>query len=161
PMPQSSFENIKVLNGMSDTDIRQAMTDWTEALGVACSYCHVTGDFASDMNAKKETARKMARMVNTINKDFLDGKAKCVLCHRGAAVPMPKKPPPASESADDDARVPNCPDRKDTGKIGMCRSVEVGRNQREICELECVVHRIRQKERDNHGSSCRFMKSRD
>src|SRR5437762_5764191 len=89
PMPQSSFENIKVLTGMSDTDIRQAMTDWTEALGVACSYCHVTGDFASDMNPKKETARKMARMVNTINKDFLDGKAKCVLCHRGAAVPNP------------------------------------------------------------------------
>ena len=90
PTPQSSFENIKVLTGMSDTDIRQAMNDWTEALGVACSYCHVTGDFASDMNAKKEMARKMATMLKTINsKDFLDGKAKCVLCHRGAAVPNP------------------------------------------------------------------------
>ena len=89
PMPQSSFENIKVLTDMSDTDIRNEMNDWTEALGVTCSYCHVAGDFASDMNPKKETARKMARMVRTINKDFLDGKAKCVLCHRGAAVPNP------------------------------------------------------------------------
>src|SRR6185369_14384817 len=87
PMAQSSFENIKVLTGMSDTDIRNEMNDWTEALGVTCTYCHVAGDFPSDMNPKKETARKMATMVKTINKDFLDGKAKCVLCHRGAAVP--------------------------------------------------------------------------
>jgi len=88
-IPQSSFENIKVLTGMSDTDIRNEMNDWTEALGVTCTYCHVAGDFPSDMNPKKETARKMATMVKTINKDFLDGKAKCVLCHRGAAVPNP------------------------------------------------------------------------
>ena len=60
PMPQSSFENIKVLTDMSDTDIRNEMNDWTEALGVTCTYCHVTGDFPSDMNPKKETARKMA-----------------------------------------------------------------------------------------------------
>jgi photosynthetic reaction center cytochrome c subunit len=88
-MPQSSFENIKVLTGMSDTDIRNEMNDWTEALGVTCNYCHVAGDFPSDMNPKKETARKMATMVKLINKDFLGGKAKCILCHRGAAVPNP------------------------------------------------------------------------
>ena len=86
-MPQSSFENIKVLTGKSDTEIRMEMTVWTEALGTTCNYCHIAGDFASDMNPKKETARKMARMVMAINKDFLDGKAKCVLCHRGATVP--------------------------------------------------------------------------
>ena len=89
PMRQSTFENIKVLTDMSDTDIRKEMQNWGEALGVTCSHCHVTGDFASDMNPKKEMARKMARMVKTINKDFLDGKAKCVLCHRGSAVPDP------------------------------------------------------------------------
>jgi Photosynthetic reaction centre cytochrome C subunit len=75
--------------GMSDTDIRMEMNDWTEALGVTCNYCHVAGDFPSDLNPKKETARKMATMVKVINKDFLGGKAKCVLCHRGAAVPNP------------------------------------------------------------------------
>jgi photosynthetic reaction center cytochrome c subunit len=89
PMPQTSFENIKVLTDMSDTDIRNEMNDWTEALGVTCNYCHVAGDFPSDMNPKKETARKMATMLKVINKDFLAGKAKCVLCHRGAAVPAP------------------------------------------------------------------------
>jgi hypothetical protein len=87
PLPQTSFENIKVLTDMSDTEIRQEMTNWTEALGTNCGFCHVSGDFASDMNPKKETARKMARMVKTINKDFLNGKAQCVLCHRGATVP--------------------------------------------------------------------------
>jgi photosynthetic reaction center cytochrome c subunit len=87
PMPQSSYENIKVLTDMPDRDILNLMKDWQEALGVTCTYCHVSGDFASDMNPTKETARKMARMVKTINKDFLDGKAKCILCHRGSAVP--------------------------------------------------------------------------
>ena len=86
-LPQTSFENIKVLTDMSDTEIREEMTNWAEALGTNCGFCHVSGDFASDMNPKKETARKMARMVKTINKDFLNGKAQCVLCHRGATVP--------------------------------------------------------------------------
>jgi hypothetical protein len=89
PMPQTSFDNIKVLNDMSDADIRKEMMSWTEALGVQCSYCHVAGDFASEANPKKEVARKMVTMVKTINKDFLAGKAQCVLCHRGAAVPNP------------------------------------------------------------------------
>jgi len=85
--PQTSFENIKVMKGMSDTDIRNEMMAWTEALGTTCNYCHVAGDFPSDMNPKKDVARKMFAMVQTINKDFLGGKAKCLLCHRGAAVP--------------------------------------------------------------------------
>ena len=90
PMPpQTSFDNIKVMKGMSDTDIRNEMMVWTEALGTTCSYCHVAGDFASDMNPKKDIARKMFTMVQLINKDFLGGKAKCVLCHRGATVPDP------------------------------------------------------------------------
>jgi len=88
-MPQTTFENIKVLTDMSDTDIRKEMQVWTEALGTTCNYCHVAGDFATDMNPKKEVSRKMAVMVKAINKDFLGGKAKCVLCHRGAAVPDP------------------------------------------------------------------------
>ena len=87
PVPQSQFENIKVLNDMSDTDIRKEMMVWTDALGVQCSYCHESGNFAADSNPKKETARKMATMVKTINKDFLGGKASCVLCHRGSSTP--------------------------------------------------------------------------
>jgi len=84
---QSSFKNIKVLTDMSDTDVRMEMQGFTRALGVSCTYCHEGSDFASDENPKKLVARKMITMVKTINKDFLGGKAACVLCHRGAAVP--------------------------------------------------------------------------
>jgi hypothetical protein len=85
--PQSSFENIKVLTDMSDSDIRREMQGWTQALGVQCNHCHQGTDYPSDANPKKDVARKMATMVKTINKDFLEGKASCVLCHRGAAIP--------------------------------------------------------------------------
>ncbi len=88
-MPQTQFENIKVLNDMSDSDIRKEMMVWTEALGTTCNHCHVAGDFASEENPKKEVSRNMVKMVKAINKDFLAGKAKCSLCHRGAAVPNP------------------------------------------------------------------------
>jgi hypothetical protein len=91
PMPQTQFENIKVLNEMSDSEIRKEMMVWTEALGTTCSHCHMGADFASEMNPKKDVARKMFTMVKAINKDFLAGKATCVLCHRGATVPDPDK----------------------------------------------------------------------
>jgi hypothetical protein len=80
-------ENVKVLTDISITDIRKEMQAWTKALGVQCNYCHEGSDFPSDANPKKETARKMATMLKTINKDFLDGKATCMHCHRGTAVP--------------------------------------------------------------------------
>ena len=86
-LPQTSFDNIKVMTEMSDTEIRKEMQVWTEALGVQCNYCHTAGDFAAETNPKKDVARKMFTMVKTVNKDFLDGKANCALCHRGAAVP--------------------------------------------------------------------------
>ena len=85
--PQSGFENIKVLTDMSDTDIRQEMQNWGMALGVECDHCHAPGGFASDANPKKDIARKMATMVKTINKDFLNGKLSCIICHRGSEVP--------------------------------------------------------------------------
>jgi len=86
---QSRMKNIKVLTGMSDADVTQAMQEWTKALGTKCSFCHELGDYASDDNDKKQIARRMALMVKTINKDFLKGdrKASCVLCHRGNTTP--------------------------------------------------------------------------
>lgn len=88
-LQESKLKNIKVLTGMSDTEINKEMQVWTKALGVKCSHCHTLGDFATDENPKKVMARQMVSMVNTLNKDFLKGekKASCMLCHRGAAVP--------------------------------------------------------------------------
>ena len=86
---ESKMKNLKVLTGMSDSEVNQEMQVWAKALGVKCSHCHQLGDFVSDENPKKDVARQMVTMVKTLNKDFFKGarKADCMLCHRGAAIP--------------------------------------------------------------------------
>jgi photosynthetic reaction center cytochrome c subunit len=65
------------------------MRTFAAGLGVQCSYCHVEGDFSSDENPKKESARRMIRLVQKINTDFPDGKmhVSCYTCHRGETEP--------------------------------------------------------------------------
>jgi len=87
-------KNLKVLP--ADVDIRATMGAFRAALGVECVYCHVQGDFASDDNPKKNTARAMIRMATDINSRFPDGKrhVSCYTCHRGKA--EPDMAPPAA-----------------------------------------------------------------
>jgi hypothetical protein len=87
-------KNLKVLP--PDTNIMATMMAFRNALGQQCTFCHVQGDFASDENPKKITARHMIQMVGEINAKFPDGKAhvSCYTCHRGATVPL-MSPPPA------------------------------------------------------------------
>ena len=89
--------NLKVLKVTSGAEVRQIMRTFTAGLGVQCGYCHVQGNFASDDNPKKETARHMIEMVQQINKNFPDGKmhVSCYTCHRGEA--EPKTAPPAAQ----------------------------------------------------------------
>jgi hypothetical protein len=81
--------NLKILKATSGREIAQIMRTFTAGLGVQCSYCHVQGNYASDENPKKETARKMIRMAQEINAKFEDGKMRvtCYTCHRGEAEP--------------------------------------------------------------------------
>jgi photosynthetic reaction center cytochrome c subunit len=83
----TKFKNIKVLAELTDAQINREMQAWTKAIGEKCPYCHEGTDYASDANPKKDVARKMAQMVLDMNKTYLDGKASCMLCHRGEAVP--------------------------------------------------------------------------
>jgi hypothetical protein len=53
-------KNLKLL--APNTDIRFVMGNFSQALGVACTYCHEEGDYASDANPKKDVARKMIAM---------------------------------------------------------------------------------------------------
>jgi hypothetical protein len=80
-------QNLKLLD--PNSDIRATMMTFTAALGVQCTFCHVQGDFASDMNPKKEVARTMIAMAREINGKFPDGKqhVTCYTCHRGANEP--------------------------------------------------------------------------
>ena len=90
--PPPAPKNLKVLP--ANADIRATMQLFTAALGVKCDYCHVQGDFASDMNPRKETARKMIAMVKQIDTFFpsVSGafpagyrEVDCMTCHRGNA----------------------------------------------------------------------------
>ena len=87
PLPNPT--NLKVLKLTTGPEVGQVMRTFTAALGVQCNYCHVQGNFASDDNPKKETARQMITMSQQINKTFPDGKmhVTCFTCHRGETEP--------------------------------------------------------------------------
>jgi hypothetical protein len=80
------------------------MQDFSKALGVKCTYCHVAEagkmDFASEAKQEKHAARAMMLMVRKINeqdfeiKDWKDTKVTCYTCHRGAVKPLTEAPPP-------------------------------------------------------------------
>jgi len=91
--------NLKVLKVSTGAEVSQIMRTFTSGLGVQCGYCHVQGNFASDENPKKETARKMIRMAQKINAEFDDGKmhVSCYTCHRGEAQPKTAPEPKAGQ----------------------------------------------------------------
>ena len=95
--PFAAPKNLKILTGETPEQLRTTMRAFTTALGVQCAYCHVQGDFASDDNPKKETARNMLKLAGEVNSKFPDGKrhVTCYTCHRGATEPATE--PPAAQ----------------------------------------------------------------
>ena len=87
--PIANPTNLKVLKVATGSEVRQIMRTFTAGLGVQCNYCQVQGNFASDDNPKKETARHMITMSQEINSKFPDGKmhVTCFTCHRGETEP--------------------------------------------------------------------------
>jgi len=103
--PPEKFNNLKVLPAdIPQQELIRTMGNFTRALGVRCTYCHVgeegrplsTYDFESDEKATKRKAREMIRMVNDLNGKYLAGlehrvdpplQVECVTCHRGATEP--------------------------------------------------------------------------
>jgi hypothetical protein len=103
PREAPAPKNLQVLT--SDVGLATVMQSFNVALGVQCVYCHMEGDFASDANPKKATARAMLRMLKQVNMHFPDagndfvhsrylpfpeGKqyVTCYTCHRGATAPV-------------------------------------------------------------------------
>jgi hypothetical protein len=88
--------NVQVLKGGYGSVVSQ-MSDYTQALGVGCEYCHNLANFAYDTPTKK-IARTMIVMVGKIqadwiapvHKDFANfavtGAVGCITCHRGSAL---------------------------------------------------------------------------
>ena len=96
---------VKVLTGLLAPEFQDEMNHMVQALGVTCGKCHVRGNFASDDNARKLTARRMLEMTKALNKQFFPdhkpksgesvlGRVTCYTCHQGEATP--KLPPGAN-----------------------------------------------------------------
>ena len=98
-------QNLKVFpKDWNGQRLRPVMIQFTQALGVRCSYCHKgeegkplnTYDFASDENPNKEKARVMLRMLKDINEDLKQIQPSgdqrvnmwCHTCHHGRPRPM-------------------------------------------------------------------------
>jgi len=105
--------NPKILS--QDVNLLRVMQSFNAGLGVQCTYCHVAGDFASDANPKKETARKMLMVIRLINVHFPDagndfvnsrylpfpeGKqyVTCYTCHQGKTKPETQHPTPVKRA---------------------------------------------------------------
>lgn len=104
--PEGEHENLQVLpDTISHDALIAVMRNFTSALGVRCTHCHVPYDaarpdslnFASDDKPAKDVARGMMRMVREINGELLPeipelGENRmavgCVTCHRGAPRPL-------------------------------------------------------------------------
>jgi len=71
----------------SSPDLR--MRQWSSALGVACTHCHVDGQWQDESKPTFEFARRMMRMVDGLNGGPLKGigTVTCLTCHRGQPIP--------------------------------------------------------------------------
>src|ERR1051325_4926811 len=87
-------KNIKVLNGMPESQLIPAIKFMSASRGVRCTFCHVNKegkwDFLSDEKPEKNTAREMITMVLAINKGTFRGniEVSCFTCHGGRTHPI-------------------------------------------------------------------------
>ena len=92
------FKNIQVLKGIPVDEFMGTMGLFSAALTVCCGDCHTGAGTSNpkweDDPPRKQTARRMVRMVNAINKDNFGGRqvVTCWTCHRGT--PNPAVTPP-------------------------------------------------------------------
>lgn len=104
--PPDSLVNTKVIpHATPVADVVGVMRNFTSALSVRCTFCHVGSegqplsefDFASDQKRNKIVARQMMRMLAEINTrlDTIPQRgtppvaATCMTCHRGVSRPIP------------------------------------------------------------------------
>ncbi len=91
----SEPRNLRILK---PDEIQTTMRSFTAGLGVRCDFCHVQGNFSSDENRVKLTARNMIAMVQQINTHFGGNpRVTCYTCHRGET--EPKSAPQAAATA--------------------------------------------------------------
>lgn len=97
--------NIKVLNGMPQSQLYPTMRFMATSLGTQCGFCHVINkngflESARDDKPEKQTARQMIKLVLEINKTLSPSNAavSCYTCHRGSTSPQRSLPLPLPPS---------------------------------------------------------------
>jgi hypothetical protein len=100
--PGAAGSNLQVLSkDTSPTELLGLMTQYSQELGVACTFCHAQNartqgmDFASDESPMKQVARVMISMVHDINDKYLSQVGdrryakpiSCGNCHQGQTYP--------------------------------------------------------------------------
>jgi hypothetical protein len=93
-------KNIKVLNGLPQSQLIPVMNFFSASLGVRCNFCHVNNNgvwaYDSDEKPEKGRAREMIAMVLNTNKTTFKGgmEVSCYTCHRGTRNPVGLPPLP-------------------------------------------------------------------
>ncbi len=105
PKNEPSFaKNLQVLTFLkTKNELKSWMHMMKKSLGVNCSYCHNTQDYASDAKVPKRRARMMLKMLVQIRKDYFSfpnaKKPTCYTCHQGHKHPV-NIPPSGFEGFD-------------------------------------------------------------
>jgi photosynthetic reaction center cytochrome c subunit len=96
PLAEQTFKNVQILRGIPVDEFMDTMGMFSAATGLNCAHCHAldngTGWDAYALETPlKQTARRMLRMMNAINKDSFGGTRviTCNTCHRGDQRPKP------------------------------------------------------------------------
>jgi hypothetical protein len=87
---EQQFKSIQVFQGLPASQLIPAMSFMRSALGVQCTYCHVSDrEFDKEDKPEKETTRKMIKMVREVNQSNFGGRNEvtCNTCHHGQAHP--------------------------------------------------------------------------
>jgi Photosynthetic reaction centre cytochrome C subunit len=81
--------SVAVASSQPAGEVSATMAEWSRALGVQCSHCHVEGDFASPAKPTFAFAQRMSKMVRGLSDGRLNsfGGITCWTCHRGATRP--------------------------------------------------------------------------
>ena len=120
PMAEEVFKNVQVLRGIPVNDFMGTMGIFSASLGMSCEDCHRSGDASWENYAaespRKQMARAMVVMMNTINKTHFGGRqgVTCFSCHRGTDRP---KVTPDVEKLYDAAPLPDPRDIIEQSKL--------------------------------------------
>ena len=98
-LAEQVFKNIQVLKGIPVDEFMDTMGMFSAATGLNCAHCHAIDNGAgweayATETPLKQTARRMLRMMNAINKDSFGGRqvVTCWTCHRGSQSPSSTPP---------------------------------------------------------------------